>query len=712
MPPRSSATADLVTPIVASPKALEDATSRRTPRRSRQRPCGSRVGRRRAHPTATVDKSPPGPATSASCARPRLVFRRQPRLQTLRVSANGTAVHKRADQRRPEARGVTILDERLQASVWIPTGQQRRPSVLAIWAWPCRGRLTMAAPTLGGVTGASTTRVWSSSPLDVVRHRLRLEPDPRQRPRSRPGPRRSSPVFASLRGASPTRTVPAVWRRTVSSSARRREREVLSTSAVCSRPAASGRPNIEVDVDAEDPQRARAVRGRDARGGLAAPGPAPAPIAAGDRRADAPVEGKVGIATGGGSGHLPVFMGYVGRGLIDGAAIGNVFASPAERRHARRSPGRSRRARASCTCTGTTAATAMNFDLAAELAADEGIEVRRSSAPTTSPPRRRTWRARARGDRRGSSSSTRSPGAWPPRARRSTRSWPSPSARPPAPRTMGVALRRARPAAGVPHSSCRSARWRSGWASTASRASGAARSRPPTRSPRRVGRASRTSQPRRRGRGPGEHWAPHPRRSCTSCTAGSDPRAEAARVHRLRVGEYATSLEMAGAADAPALDDELRRLVDRPPDSRSSSRRSDGGTAELNRRRCALSWPAPATWPRLLAGWLERAWSAEPDLRAVRARAEALWGVCSSRRLPRTRNGCCIRYARCAPGKTLIAFCTHVLGMGRDMVGRIRSLAGTHARLRAKRSAAWSLVTRILIFLSGDPGGNLPDFGR
>src|SRR3954463_14336891 len=45
-------------------------------------------------------------------------------------------------------------------------------------------------------------------------------------------------------------------------------------------------------------------------------------------RADAPVRDKVAIATGGGSGHLPVFMGYVGRGLIDGAAIGNVFASP------------------------------------------------------------------------------------------------------------------------------------------------------------------------------------------------------------------------------------------------------------------------------------------------------------------------------------------------------------------------------------------------
>ena len=45
-------------------------------------------------------------------------------------------------------------------------------------------------------------------------------------------------------------------------------------------------------------------------------------------RVAAPVANKVGIATGGGSGHLPVFMGYVGEGLADGAAIGNVFASP------------------------------------------------------------------------------------------------------------------------------------------------------------------------------------------------------------------------------------------------------------------------------------------------------------------------------------------------------------------------------------------------
>ena len=39
-------------------------------------------------------------------------------------------------------------------------------------------------------------------------------------------------------------------------------------------------------------------------------------------------EGKVGIATGGGSGHLPLFLGYVGDGLLDGCSVGDVFQSP------------------------------------------------------------------------------------------------------------------------------------------------------------------------------------------------------------------------------------------------------------------------------------------------------------------------------------------------------------------------------------------------
>ncbi|WP_439603679.1 dihydroxyacetone kinase subunit DhaK, partial [Shinella sp.] len=43
---------------------------------------------------------------------------------------------------------------------------------------------------------------------------------------------------------------------------------------------------------------------------------------------DGPRDGKVGIVVGGGSGHEPAFAGYVGRGLADAAAVGNIFASP------------------------------------------------------------------------------------------------------------------------------------------------------------------------------------------------------------------------------------------------------------------------------------------------------------------------------------------------------------------------------------------------
>jgi phosphoenolpyruvate---glycerone phosphotransferase subunit DhaK len=45
-------------------------------------------------------------------------------------------------------------------------------------------------------------------------------------------------------------------------------------------------------------------------------------------RADAPVSGKVGIISGGGSGHEPMHGGYVGRGMLDAACPGEVFTSP------------------------------------------------------------------------------------------------------------------------------------------------------------------------------------------------------------------------------------------------------------------------------------------------------------------------------------------------------------------------------------------------
>jgi dihydroxyacetone kinase-like protein len=98
----------------------------------------------------------------------------------------------------------------------------------------------------------------------------------------------------------------------------------------------------------------------------------------GDLRAivtiNAPVQGKVAIATGGGSGHLPVFMGYIGKGLIDGASIGNVFSSPTTKQMLKVTRAING-GRGVLYLYGRYQGDMMNFDTAAEMAADDGIEV-------------------------------------------------------------------------------------------------------------------------------------------------------------------------------------------------------------------------------------------------------------------------------------------------------------------------------------------------
>ena len=92
-------------------------------------------------------------------------------------------------------------------------------------------------------------------------------------------------------------------------------------------------------------------------------------------RKDAPIDGRVGIVTGGGSGHLPVFLGYVGKGLCSGVAIGDVFSSPSVEQMLA----------ATRACSGGAGVLylygnyggdVLNFDLAGELAETEGIETR------------------------------------------------------------------------------------------------------------------------------------------------------------------------------------------------------------------------------------------------------------------------------------------------------------------------------------------------
>jgi phosphoenolpyruvate---glycerone phosphotransferase subunit DhaK len=91
-------------------------------------------------------------------------------------------------------------------------------------------------------------------------------------------------------------------------------------------------------------------------------------------RADAPVSHKVAILTGGGSGHLPVFLGYVGVGLADGVAVGNVFSSPSAETMYEATLA-THAGRGCLYLYGNYQGDTMNFDMAAEMAAMEDIRV-------------------------------------------------------------------------------------------------------------------------------------------------------------------------------------------------------------------------------------------------------------------------------------------------------------------------------------------------
>lgn len=86
-------------------------------------------------------------------------------------------------------------------------------------------------------------------------------------------------------------------------------------------------------------------------------------------------EGKVSIATGGGSGHLPLFLGYVGEGMLDGCAVGGVFQSPSAMQMLEVTKDIDNGAGV-LYIYGNYTGDIMNFDMAAEMAEMEDIEVR------------------------------------------------------------------------------------------------------------------------------------------------------------------------------------------------------------------------------------------------------------------------------------------------------------------------------------------------
>jgi len=91
-------------------------------------------------------------------------------------------------------------------------------------------------------------------------------------------------------------------------------------------------------------------------------------------RADAPVEGKVALVSGGGSGHEPLHGGFVGRGMLDAACPGEVFTSPVPEQMLAATQAVDAGAGVVHIVKNYTG-DVMNFKLAAEDAADEGIDV-------------------------------------------------------------------------------------------------------------------------------------------------------------------------------------------------------------------------------------------------------------------------------------------------------------------------------------------------
>ena len=85
---------------------------------------------------------------------------------------------------------------------------------------------------------------------------------------------------------------------------------------------------------------------------------------------------KIGIDTGGGSGHLPVFTGYIGKGFLDTCAIGSVFASPSVEQMVSAIKNADNGNGVLCII-GNYGGDVMNFEMACEMVEMEGIKTKK-----------------------------------------------------------------------------------------------------------------------------------------------------------------------------------------------------------------------------------------------------------------------------------------------------------------------------------------------
>ena len=184
-------------------------------------------------------------------------------------------------------------------------------------------------------------------------------------------------------------------------------------------PTAPGGPH---DARVQRPRRVQERRHQRLRRGVPAIRAAGAEGASGFVRAGGPLDGKVSLVIGGGSGHYPSYNGVVGTGFADGAVLGDLFASPSAEqvyRVARAANGGA----GVVLGFGNYAGDRLNFGVAAERLIAEGIDTRivyvtddiasasrrssRSGAASPAPSPSTRWRRRPR---RPARTSTRSSG--------------------------------------------------------------------------------------------------------------------------------------------------------------------------------------------------------------------------------------------------------------------------------------------------------------
>jgi len=111
---------------------------------------------------------------------------------------------------------------------------------------------------------------------------------------------------------------------------------------------------------------------------------------------DAPVEGKVGIVTGGGSGHKPAFVGYLGKNMVDAVAVGEIFTSPPAQMFLDAIQAADA-GKGVAILYGNYAGDNMNVAMAMEEAEDEGIQVKKVVANDDVPSAPATEREKRRG---------------------------------------------------------------------------------------------------------------------------------------------------------------------------------------------------------------------------------------------------------------------------------------------------------------------------